>query len=148
MRAVLQRVSRAEVRIDGQVVGRIGPGLMILLGVGRDDTTDQAAKLAEKTTKLRLFPTDKGEFDADITEIGGQVLAVSQFTLHAETKKGRRPSFSKAAPPGEAEPLYQAFIAALEQKGLTVARGRFGAMMEVDLVNDGPVTILLDTDNL
>ncbi len=146
MRAVIQRVARAWVEVEGRRTGSIDRGLLILLGVAEGDTEAEAVKLADKTAKMRLFPSDKGHFDLDVTEVGGGVLVVSQFTLHADTRKGRRPSFSKAARPETAEPLYEVFMAALREKGLVVESGEFGAMMAVNLVNDGPVTIIMDTD--
>jgi len=127
-------------------VGAIGPGLMILLGVGQSDTPAQAQALARKTAKLRLFEDDKGHFDLDLRQVGGQALVVSQFTLYAETKKGRRPSFSAAARPGLAEPLYQSFCQALADEGVEVERGVFGATMDVYLVNHGPVTLILEAE--
>lgn len=144
MKAVLQRSGPARVEVQGRVTGRIKSGLVVLLGVEIGDTPKQAKMLAEKTAKLRLFPSDKGGFDLDLAQAGGAVLAISQFTLMAETKKGRRPSFSKAAGPEEAEPLYQAYCGFLRDQGLTVEQGVFGAMMEVHLINSGPVTILLE----
>lgn len=144
MRAVVQRVARAAVRVDGETVGEIGPGLLVLLGVAAGDGADLAEKLAAKIAKLRIFPDADGRFDRSVADTGGAVLAVSQFTLHADTAKGNRPSFSAAAPGPEAEPLYEAFCAALAAGGVPVQRGRFGAHMEVELVNDGPVTIILD----
>ena len=144
MRAVVQRVARAAVRVDGTTVGEIGPGLLVLLGVARGDGPEQAQRLAAKVARLRIFEDEDGRFDRSVLDSGGAVLAVSQFTLIADTAKGNRPSFSGAAPGAEAEPLYAAFCAALGTEGLQVERGRFGARMEVELVNDGPVTIVLD----
>ena len=144
MRAVIQRVTRASVTVDGEVVGAIGPGMLVLLGVARDDSPAQAEKLAAKLAKLRIFAGEAGSFDRNIVDAGGAVLAVSQFTLHADTAKGNRPSFSAAAPGPEAEPLYEAFCAAVAAQVLQVEKGRFGAHMAVELVNDGPVTIILD----
>lgn len=143
MRAVLQRVSRAAVRVDGAVVGAIGPGLLVLLGVADGDAPEAADRLAGKIARMRIFERD-GKFDASVLEEGGAVLAVSQFTLLADTRKGNRPSFSGAARPEHAEPLYERFCAALRAEGLRVEQGVFGARMEVELVNDGPVTIVLD----
>lgn len=141
MRAVVQRAARAEVRVDGEVVGRLsGPGLVVLLGVTHDDTTGDAERLASKIVRLRIMA---GEQSVD--EIGGGVLAISQFTLYADTRKGRRPSWGAAAPGPVAEPLYDHFCAAVEAAGVTLARGVFGAHMAVDLVNDGPVTIVMDS---
>lgn len=144
MRAVVQRVARAAVRVDGATVGEIAAGLLVLLGVGRGDGPDQAARLAAKVARLRIFEDDDGRFDRSVLDAGGAVLAVSQFTLHADTTKGNRPSFGGAAPGPEAEPLYEAFCAALAAEGLRVERGVFGARMAVELVNDGPVTVILD----
>jgi D-aminoacyl-tRNA deacylase len=143
MRAVCQRVSRAEVRVGSETTGRIGPGLVVLLGVARGDAADDADRLAAKMARLRIFPGDDGKFDRSLLDTGGAALVVSQFTLIAETRKGNRPSFAAAAPPAEAEPLYERFCAALTSLGVTVERGVFGAQMDVELVNDGPVTIVL-----
>jgi D-tyrosyl-tRNA(Tyr) deacylase len=142
LRTVCQRVSEARVRVDGAVVGEIGIGLCVLLGVGRGDT--DVEKLAGKLARLRIFPDAAGRFDRSLLDVGGAALVVSQFTLLADTAKGNRPSFSDAAPPEEAEPVYERFCAALEALGVTVERGVFGAPMAVELVNDGPVTIVLD----
>jgi D-tyrosyl-tRNA(Tyr) deacylase len=142
MKAVLQRVSRAAVRVGDEVVGEIGPGLCVLLGVGRGDGPEEAAKLAGKVARLRVFERD-GRFDVSLLDVGGEALVVSQFTLLADTAKGNRPSFTEAAPPELAEPLYETFCAELRSFGVTVATGRFGARMAVELVNDGPVTIVL-----
>jgi len=144
MRAVLQRVSRAEVRVDGAVAGAVGSGLCILLGVARGDSAAGAERLAAKTARLRVFPDEEGRFDRSLAEAGGSALVVSQFTLLADTAKGNRPSFTEAAPPEEAEPLYERFCEALRELGIPVEQGVFGARMEVELVNDGPVTILLE----
>jgi D-tyrosyl-tRNA(Tyr) deacylase len=144
MRAVVQRVERAAVRVDGVTVGEIGAGLLVLLGVARGDGPAQAERLAAKIAKLRIFADADGRFDRSVLDSGGGVLAVSQFTLHADTAKGNRPSFSAAAPGDDAEPLYEAFCTALAAEGIPVAKGRFGAHMAVELVNDGPVTIILD----
>ena len=144
MRAVVQRVSEARVVVDGEVVGEIGRGLCVLLGVARDDGDDEARRLAGKIAKLRIFEDEAGKLDRSVLDAGGAVLAVSQFTLIADTAKGNRPSFSGAAPPEDAERLYHAFCAALREAGLAVETGRFGARMAVELVNDGPVTVTLD----
>lgn len=144
MRAVVQRVRSASVTVDGASVGEIGAGLLVLVGVARGDGAEQAARLAAKVVKLRIFEDDEGRFARNVSDAGGAVLAVSQFTLHADTLKGNRPSFSDAAPGPEAEPLYEAFCAAVAAEGLPLQRGRFGAHMLVELVNDGPVTIILD----
>ncbi len=142
MRAVVSRVSSASVTVDGAVVGGIGPGLLALVGAGRDDDTGRARSLARKVHELRVFPTDAGARSAG--DLGLPVLVVSQFTLYADTRKGRRPSWSAAAPGPVAEPLVDAFAAMLRSLGLEVASGRFGADMAVSLVNDGPVTLLLE----
>lgn len=144
MRAVVQRVRSASVTVDGASVGAIGAGLLVLLGVARGDGAEQAARLAAKVVKLRIFADDDGRFARTVADAGGAVLAVSQFTLLADLSKGNRPSFSDAAPGPEAEPLYEAFCAAVAAEGLPLQRGRFGAHMQVELVNDGPVTIILD----
>jgi D-tyrosyl-tRNA(Tyr) deacylase len=143
MRAVLQRVSRAAVRVDGAVVAEIGAGLLVLLGVADGDEPKAADGLAGKVARLRIFERD-GRFDASLLDEGGAALVVSQFTLLADTGKGNRPSFTAAARPELAEPLYERFCEALRELGLAVETGRFGAKMEVELVNDGPVTIVLD----
>lgn len=141
MRAVVQRVSRAEVRVGGAVVGdTAGPGLLVLLGVTHDDTAADAARLAAKIVRLRIMAGERS-----VDETGGTVLAISQFTLYADTRKGRRPSWGAAAPGPVAEPLYEAFCDAVAAAGVPVARGVFGADMAVDLVNDGPVTIVIDS---
>jgi D-tyrosyl-tRNA(Tyr) deacylase len=144
MRAVIQRVSRASVRVDGVVAGEIGAGLLVLLGVASGDVESEAARLAEKVARLRVFENDDGRFDRSVLDTGGGILAVSQFTLIADTSKGNRPSFGGAAEPGEAERLYERFCAALRDLGVEVETGIFGARMDVELVNDGPVTIVLD----
>lgn len=143
MRAVVQRVSQARVLVDGDLVGEIGAGLCVLLGVAREDGEDEARRLAGKVSRLRIFENQDGRFDRSVLDAGGAVLAVSQFTLIADTEKGNRPSFSGAAAPDEAERLYELFCAALRDLGVGVATGRFGARMAVELVNDGPVTIVL-----
>jgi D-tyrosyl-tRNA(Tyr) deacylase len=144
MRAVIQRVSRASVTIDGRLAGSIERGLLVLLGVGKQDTMEQATWLADKIAGLRIFADDDGKMNRDLAAAGGALLVVSQFTLYGDATKGRRPSFVDAAPPELAIPLYEAFIAALRGRGLTVATGEFGAMMDVELVNDGPVTLILE----
>jgi D-tyrosyl-tRNA(Tyr) deacylase len=148
MRAVLQRVTRAAVTIDGQTVGTIGPGLVVLLGVARGDGPAEARRLATKTAELRIFADDESHFSRSLLETGGAALVVSQFTLLADVRKGRRPSFAAAAPPDEASRLVDAFAEALRELGVSVATGRFGARMLVELENDGPVTIVLDTADL
>jgi D-aminoacyl-tRNA deacylase len=143
VRAVVQRVSEARVRVDGEVVGEIGQGLCVLLGVSREDGEDEAARLADKVAKLRIFENEDGRFDRSLLDVDGDALVVSQFTLIADTAKGNRPSFSEAAAPEDAEQLYESFCAALRESGVRVETGRFGARMAVELVNDGPVTIVL-----
>jgi D-tyrosyl-tRNA(Tyr) deacylase len=144
VRAVCQRVSEALVRVDGRVAGEISTGLVVLLGVARDDTPAVAARLAEKVARLRVFADGRGRFDRSLLDVGGSALVVSQFTLIADTRKGNRPSFAGAAPPSVAEPLYEQFCASLRELDVRVATGVFGAKMAVELVNDGPVTIVLD----
>jgi len=136
-------VSRAEVRIDGEVAGAIGRGFVVLLGVALEDTDDDARALATKVLKLRIFPSDHRPIDRSLKDVGGAALVVSQFTLLADTSKGNRPSFIGAARPEEAERLYGLFCDVLRDEGVNVATGKFGAMMDVELVNDGPVTIVL-----
>jgi D-tyrosyl-tRNA(Tyr) deacylase len=143
MKAVVQRVSGARVRVGDEVAGEIGPGLCILLGVARADEKADAERLAAKVARLRIFENADGRFDRSLLDIGGEALVVSQFTLLADTAKGQRPSFTEAAPPDVAEPLYEAFCAELRGLGVAVATGEFGARMAVELVNDGPVTISL-----
>lgn len=145
MRAVIQRVSEASVTVAGQVVGQIGRGLLVLLGVGHADGPGEAQQLAAKIAAMRIFPDADGRFNRSVLDVGGAVLVVSQFTLYADTRRGRRPGFSDAAPPELAAPLVDTFADALRAQGLAVALGRFGAHMQVALVNDGPVTIMLDT---
>jgi D-tyrosyl-tRNA(Tyr) deacylase len=144
MRAVVQRVSGASVAVDGTSVAEIGLGALVLLGVARTDRRAEALALATKIAKLRIFPDSEGRFDRSLLDVGGEALVVSQFTLIADTRKGNRPSFGSAAPPEEAEPLYATFCEALAAAGVRVARGIFGARMAVSLVNDGPVTVVLD----
>lgn len=144
MRAVCQRVSRARVAVAGDVVGEIEQGLVVLLGIARDDTGEVARRAAQKVARLRVFEDDAGRFARSVLDVGGAALVVSQFTLIADTAKGNRPSFVDAAAPAQAEPLYHAFCAGLHGEGVPVERGVFGARMAVDLVNDGPVTIVLD----
>ncbi len=144
MKAVVQRVSGARVRVRDEVAGEIGPGLCVLLGVARGDDEPSAARLAAKVARLRVFENEEGRFDRSLLDIGGEALVVSQFTLIADTAKGNRPSFSEAAPPEVAEPLYERFCTKLRELGVEVATGVFGARMALELVNDGPVTIVLD----
>lgn len=145
MRAVVQRVSKASVRVDGRTVGDIGSGLLVLVGVHRDDASRDAVYVAEKVANLRVFPDDEGKMNLSVLDVGGAVLVVSQFTLYADTQRGRRPSFVDAAPPEIAEPFVEAVVARLDELGVLTARGSFGAHMEVELTNDGPVTILVET---
>lgn len=145
VRAVVQRVLSASVTVADEVVGAIGPGLLVLLGVGRGDAAAEALLLARKLAELRIFSDDSGRFNRSLLETGGSALVVSQFTLFADTRRGRRPGFTAAAPPELAAPLVEQFTAALSGLGVAVAGGRFGAKMLVHLVNDGPVTITLDT---
>ncbi|MGE5550062.1 MAG: D-aminoacyl-tRNA deacylase [Bacteroidota bacterium] len=146
MRAVIQRVKQANVRVEGQTVGEIGPGFLVLLGVGVEDNAEAAEWMAEKTANLRVFERN-GKMDLSLLDVGGEVLVISQFTLYGDCRHGRRPDFTAAARPEQAIPLYEAYCAALRRRGLTVATGEFGAMMMVHLVNDGPVTIILDKAN-
>jgi D-tyrosyl-tRNA(Tyr) deacylase len=148
MRALIQRVGRARVTVDEQIVGQIGRGLLVLLGVGQDDSDAQVKALAEKIVHLRIFGDDEGKMNRSLLDVGGEVLVVSQFTLYADTRRGRRPSFTDAAQPSIAEPLVERFKDAIAAYGLAVADGIFGAYMEVELVNDGPVTIWLDSEDL
>ena len=145
MRAVVQRVSRAEVRVAGEVTGRIGPGLVVLLGVGRDDTDAEAAWMLEKIVGLRIFADEAGKMNLSLEDIRGGLLVVSQFTLYGDTRKGRRPSFIDAAPPELAVALYEKFVELAKARGLEVGTGIFQAMMDVDLVNDGPVTLIVES---
>ena len=144
MRAVVQRVSEASVSVGGEVVGSIDRGVVVLLGVASEDTAGDAERLAVKVARLRIFENEDGRFHRALVEDGGSALVVSQFTLIADTQKGNRPSFTDAARPEDAEPLYEQFCAALRREGVEVAQGVFGALMEVALVNDGPVTIVLE----
>ncbi len=148
MRAVLQRVTRATVTIDGEAVGAIGPGLVVLVAVAQDDGPEEARRLATKAAELRIFADGEGRFNRSLLETAGAALVVSQFTLLADVRKGRRPSFVAAAPPEQASPLVDAFAGALRELGVPVETGRFGAHMLVELENDGPVTIVLDTVEL
>jgi len=148
LRIVLQRVRRAAVSVDGATVGQIGAGLVLLVGVADGDDEATAARLARKCAELRIFPGAEGRFDASLLDINGEALVVSQFTLLAGVRKGRRPSFAAAAPPEIAAPIVDAFTRSLEALGVRVAEGQFGAMMEVELVNDGPVTIVVDSADL
>lgn len=145
MRALLQRVTRAEVRVDGAVVGSIGPGLLVLLGIGHGDDEATADALARRVCELRMFEDEAGRTNRSLLDTGGEALVVSQFTLYADTSRGRRPGFTDAAPPELARSLWRRFAAAVEAQGVRVGLGEFGAEMAVELVNDGPFTIWLDT---
>lgn len=146
MRAVIQRVSRASVSVEDRVVGEIHAGLLVLLGIGRADIPESAAYLAEKIANLRIFADSDGKMNRSLLEVGGSALVISQFTLYGDTRGGRRPSYIQAAPPEEANLLYEQFVRALRATGASVATGVFQANMQVELVNDGPVTILLDSE--
>ena len=145
MRAVLQRVTRASVRVSGEPVGEIGLGLVVLLGIARDDAEQDIDYLVEKIAALRVFDDAEGRMNLSVAEVGGALLVVSQFTLYGDVRRGRRPSWIEAAPPETAEPLYESFVAAARRLVSRVETGSFRAMMQVELVNDGPVTILLDS---
>jgi len=145
MRAVVQRVSRAQVTVDGEITGQIGVGLLVLLGVGRDDDEADAGYLAGKVCGLRVFEDDQGKMNRSAGEAGGAILAVSQFTLYGDVRRGKRPSFDGAAPPEKARQLYEFFVEQIRAAGLRCETGRFQEMMKVELVNQGPVTILLDS---
>lgn len=145
MRAVVQRVKEARVHIHGEMVGAIGRGLLVFIGVGRDDSEADVDYLLEKILHLRIFPDREEKFNRSLMEVGGSLLVVSQFTLWGDCRKGRRPSFSASAPPEQALPLYESFIEKAKRKGIDTASGRFGELMEVHSVNDGPVTLLLDS---
>ena len=148
MRAVVQRVTRASVTVDGEVIGEIGNGLVVLLGIGRDDTKVEAAYLVDKIAALRIFEDDKGKMNRSVKDVSGGLLIISQFTLYGDVRRGLRPSWIDAAPPEIAEPLYEFFVRQAKATVDEVATGRFQAMMQVELVNDGPVTILLDSGKL
>ena len=145
MRAVIQRVSKASVSVNGQLVGKIGKGLLVLLAAAHEDGPEQIRWMAEKITGLRIFSDEEGKMNLSLLQIGGEMLIVSQFTLYGDCRKGKRPSFTGSARPEEAEKLYEAFIEAVRSKGIPTQQGIFGAMMDVDLVNDGPVTLILDS---
>ena len=146
MRAVVQRVAHAAVEVEGDEVGRCGRGVLVLLGVSPEDGETEAGWLADKVAHLRIFPDDDGKMDRSLVDVGGEALVVSQFTLYGDARKGRRPSFIRAAGGPEAEAVYEKAVALLRAHGVPTATGRFGAMMDVSLVNEGPVTILLDSD--
>jgi D-tyrosyl-tRNA(Tyr) deacylase len=148
VRVLLQRVSRASVTVDGAPVGSIGPGLLLLVGVGRGDPPEHAERLADKVANLRVFADDEGKMNRSVVEVSGDALVVSQFTLYGDVRKGRRPSWTPAEDPAVAQERVEAFAAALEEWGIEVGRGVFGAHMQVELVNDGPVTLLLDAEAL
>lgn len=145
MRAVIQRVSEASVTVDGKVIGQIGPGLMVLLGVADGDTEAQAGWMADKLVGLRIFEDDEGKMNRSVADTGGQMLVVSQFTLLGDCRKGRRPSFVGAAPPEVANPLYERFCELVRAAGITVATGRFRTEMRVSIVNEGPVTLVIES---
>lgn len=145
MRAVLQRVKKARVTINGEKVGEIGPGILVFLGVEKDDTPADAAYLASKIVSLRIFADESSKFNLSLPEVGGESLIISQFTLLGDCRKGRRPSFDQAAPPALARALYELFVTEVQGRGIPVATGEFQAIMDVSLINDGPVTILLDS---
>ncbi|HUZ46027.1 MAG TPA: D-aminoacyl-tRNA deacylase [Terriglobia bacterium] len=148
MRAVVQRVKRAEVRVEGRTIGRIGPGVLVMVAIAREDTRETGKSLAEKIASLRIFNDDQGRMNLDLREAGAAVLVVSEFTLYGDCRKGRRPSYIQAAPPGAARPLYHAFVESISALGGQVETGEFQAMMEVELTNDGPVTLLLDSNRV
>ena len=148
MKAVVQRVTRARVTVAGEETGAIERGLLVLLGVGAGDGPDDADLLAARIPVLRIFPNEAGKFDRSLADVGGGLLAVSQFTLFADTSKGRRPSFTDAAMPEKAVPLYERFVAKVAEQGIRTATGRFGADMQIELVADGPVTLVLDSANV
>jgi D-tyrosyl-tRNA(Tyr) deacylase len=148
MRVVLQRVSRASVEVDGEAISEIGPGYLLLVGVGANDEPDEPERMAEKVFNLRVFADEDHKMNRSLSEVGGQILVVSQFTLYGDLRKGRRPSWTEAAAPEIAEARVEAFARALEARGAPVARGVFGAHMRVDLLNDGPVTLILDAADL
>lgn len=145
MRAVVQRVRRAEVRVKDKAIGKIGPGLLVMVGIRKEDTQAAGETLAAKIVRLRIFDDHEGRMNLDVCEAGGEVLVVSEFTLFGDCRKGRRPSYTDAAAPEEALPLYDAFVESLKSLGVKVETGEFRAMMDVEIVNDGPVTLLLDT---
>jgi len=145
MRAVVQRVSRAKVTVEGSLAGEIGLGLLVLLGVGQEDTEADAAYLSEKVVGLRIFEDEDGKMNRSVRDVGGSVLVVSQFTLYGDVRRGKRPSFDEAAPPEAARRLYELFVQKIQAAGLRCETGRFQEMMQVELVNEGPVTILLDS---
>ncbi len=148
MRAVIQRVKEAKVEVNGDIIGKIGEGFLVLLGVGKDDTEEEVRYLADKVLGLRIFEDEAGKMNLSITDVKGEILAVSQFTLYGDSRKGRRPSFDEAAPPDVAERLYELFVEEIRKSGIKVETGKFRALMDVHLINSGPVTILLDSRKL
>ncbi len=146
MRVLLQRVQQASVRVNGETIGAIGPGLLLLVGIRNGDTETEARWLAEKCIHLRIFSDEAGRFNRSLLDVRGEILAVSQFTLYGDARRGRRPGFTDAAPPEISEPLYERFVSYLRESGLRTETGRFGAHMQVHLVNDGPVTLLLERE--
>ena len=144
MRILVQRVKEAKVLVNGQIIGQIGKGILVFLGIAKGDNITQAEWLVKKVCSLRIFADKNSEFNLSLKEIGGEILVVSQFTLYGDCRKGRRPSFDQAAPPPEALLLYESFIKLLKQQGIKVATGKFGALMQVHLINDGPVTLILE----
>ena len=148
MRAVLMKVKSASVRVEGEIVGQIGTGFLILLGVGAEDTEEQCRKLADKLCSLRIFDDENGKINLSLDDVGGEILVISQFTLYGNCRKGRRPEFLSAARPETAIPLYEKFVELCREKGYRVATGEFGAHMEVESVNDGPFTLVVDTGDL
>jgi len=145
MRIVLQRVQRAQVSVAGTVVGRIAQGLLLLVGIGKDDDTAALDYLANKVLNLRIFADEQGKMNRSLLDVGGEILAISQFTLYGDTRKGRRPGFDAAAPPEQAQPSFERFVKTLQTSGLKVDTGKFGATMQVELLNDGPVTFVLES---
>ena len=145
MRVCLQRVTEASVQVDGQQVGKIGPGLLVLLGIGQQDTSHEALQLVDKIVNLRIFADQQEKMNLSLLDVEGEMLVISQFTLWGDCRKGRRPSFVEAADPQLAEPLYEEFAQEVRARGVTVETGRFGAMMQVSLVNDGPVTLVIES---
>jgi D-tyrosyl-tRNA(Tyr) deacylase len=148
MRAVIQRVKKAEVHVGERLVGAIGAGMLVLLGIGKEDSTTTAVAMADKIAHLRIFDDDQGHMNRPLVDVGGAVLCVSQFTLYGDCRKGRRPSYDRAAQPELAKRIYEAFVEALKAQRVPVETGQFQALMEVELVNDGPVTLLLDSDRV